>query len=397
MDLILIQFTSLDFVASLDGTSGEAYQTAATRLDNYIGQISRVMNLDNSVLIILSDHGHLSSGGHGGTELEVIQQPLIINGRGIKPGQYSLISQTDIAPTVATLLGLAAPPISQGRILFEMLNLSLEDQTLAQMVLARQRINLAEDYLTSIIGPEAVLPDSLPVDLDRAVTTFSQNNINGAFQLALLTQESADTQIELARHSRIQAEQWPRLFVVAVVVLSWFFIMWRRRNTHAGLILVATVVTVALYHVLFQLQGYSYSISTFDDLLQLPFDVARRMVVSFLAGGALVLIFLMLIDERDWATLLNTGFGFSIFTIFVLSLPLLWAFWQNGFIIRWHYPSVDLVFWQVISLLEIFVAAIIGLILPWPIMALNVFVNFIRRQLSGSQSESGRDPLPGLR
>lgn len=398
MDLIVIQFTSLDFVATrLGGTSSEAYRTTALRLDDYIGQISRTMNLDTSTLIILGDHGHLSSGGHGGTEIEVIQQPLVINGRGIASGQYSLISQTDIAPTVTTLLGLAAPPTSQGRILFEMLDLSLEDQTLAQLALAGQRIDLAQDYLTTVINPDAILPDSLRVDLDQAATTFSQNNINGAFQLASLTQETADTQINIGRYNRLQAERWPRLFLVMLIALSWLFIMWRRRNTQTGLILVATVITIALYHILFQLQGYSYSISTFPALLQLPFDVARRMVVSFLAGGALILVFLMLVDERDWVTLLNTGYGFSFLTIFVLSLPLLWAFWQNGFIIRWYFPSVDVVFWQVLSLLEILVAAIIGLILPWPIMVLNVFVNFIRRHLSDNRPESGRDPLPGLR
>ena len=397
MDLILIQFTSLDFVADQLGGTSETYRTAALRLDDYIGQISRAMNLGTSTLIILGDHGHLSSGGHGGTEIEVIQQPIVINGQGITPGQYSLISQTDIAPTVTALLGLAAPPISQGRILFEMLDLSLEEQALAQMALARQRIDLAQVYLTNVVSPEAVLPDILLIDLEQAATTFSQNNINGAFQLAGLTQESADAQISIARYNLIQAERWPRLFLVVVIALSWLFIMWRRRNTQAGLILVATLITVALYHILFQLQGYSYSISAFPAFVQLPFDVARRMVVSFLAGGALILVFLMLVDERDWVTLLNTGYGFSILTIFVLSLPLLWAFWQNGIIIRWYFPSPDIVFWQVLSLLEILVAAIIGLVLPWPIMALNVFVNFIRRHLSDNRPEAGRNPLPGLR
>ncbi|MCB0209527.1 MAG: alkaline phosphatase family protein [Anaerolineae bacterium] len=398
MDLVLIQFTSLDFVAAqLGGTSGDAYLNTATRLDSYIGQISRIMNLDRSTLLILSDHGHVSSGGYGGTELEVIQQPLVINGRGINPGQYSLISQTDIAPTVSTLLGLPAPSTAQGRILFEMLNLNQEDKTLAQIALAEQRIRLAQDYLTNIVDPEATLPESLQTDLERAAITFSQNNINGAFQLALLTQETADSQIVAARHSRIQSERWPRLFFGAVGALIWFFVMWRRRNNHAGLILIATIVTVVLYHVLFQLQGHSYSISAFSNILEIPFDITRRMVVSFLAGGALVLIFLMLVDERDWVTLLNTGYGFSLFTIFVLAMPLLWAFWQNGFTIRWYIPSVDVVFWQVISLLEILAAAVIGLILPWPIMLLNVFVNIVRSQLSDSKPESGRDPIPGLR
>ncbi|MCB9079637.1 MAG: alkaline phosphatase family protein [Anaerolineaceae bacterium] len=397
MDLVLIQFTGLDFAAlQQGGAASDAYRAAAVRLDDYIGQISRIMNLDTSILVILSDHGHISSGGSGGAEIEVTQQPLVMNGFGLTSGQYSVIAQTDIAPTVATLLGLPAPHQAQGRILFEMLNLSLDHQTLAQIALTRQRLALAENYLAGVQGPAAHLPDSLGVDIEQAADTFAQNNIKGAFELALLTQKSADTQIAAARHNAIQAARWPRLFMAAVAALISFFILWRQRNTHAGLILIATVVTLALYHVLFQLQGHSYSISGFN-LTMMPFDIARRMGVSFLAGGALVLLFLMLIDERNWLTLLGTGYGYCLLTIFILALPLFWAFGQNGFVIEGYLPSVELVFWQVTSLLEVLVAAIIGLILPWPIMALNVFVNFVRRHLSDNQSKSGHDPLPGLR
>ncbi|HRV91418.1 MAG TPA: alkaline phosphatase family protein [Anaerolineae bacterium] len=397
VDLLLIQFTGLDFAASQQGgTSSDAYRAAAIRLDNYIGQISRIMNLDTSVLVILSDRGHISSGGSGGAEIEVAQQPLVMNGYGLTSGQYSVIAQTDIAPTVAMLLGLPAPHQAQGRILFEMLNLSLEHQTLAQIALTRQRLTLAERYLASIQGPEAHLPDSLFTDIEQAANNLAENNINGALQLALLTQKSADAAMAAARHNMIQGARWPRFLAAVVLAFSWFFVLWRRRNAHAGLILIATIVTLALYHTLFQLQGHSYSISAFE-LAAMPFDVARRMGVSFLAGGALVLLFLMLIDERNWLTLLSTGYGYSLLTVFVLALPLFWAFVQNGLVINGYLPSVNLMFWQVTSLLEILVAAIIGLIIPWPIMALNVFVNFVRRHLSDSQSKSGRDPLPGLR
>lgn len=397
VDLLLIQFTGLDFAASQQGgTSSDAYRATAVRLDDYIGQISRIMNLDTSILVILSDRGHVSSGGSGGAEIEVTQQPLVMNGYGLISGQYSVIAQTDVAPTVATLLGLPAPHQAQGRILFEMLNLSSEHQTLAQIALTRQRLALAERYLTGVQGPEAHLPDSLFVDIERAANTLAQNNVNGALQLALLTQKSVDAEMAAARHSAIQAARWPRLLAAAALALICFFILWRRRNVHAGLILIAAIVTLALYHTLFQLQGHSYSISGFE-LADMPFDIARRMGVSFLAGGALVLLFLMLIDERNWLTLLSTGYGYSLLTIFILALPLFWAFAQNGWVIDGYLPSVTLIFWQITSLLEILVAAIIGLIIPWPIMALNVFVNFVRRHLSDSQSKSGHDPLPGLR
>jgi hypothetical protein len=105
----------------------------------------------------------------------------------------------------------------------------------------------------------------------------------------------------------------------------------------------------------------------------------------------------MLVNEENWVTLLGTGYVFSLFATFIFALPLFWAFWQNGFTIDWYLPAVGPVFWQIIGLLEVMMAAIVGLLLPWPIMLLNVFVNWVRRHLSDHPSRPEQDALPGLR
>jgi hypothetical protein len=263
--------------------------------------------------------------------------------------------------------------------------------------LAQQRTALAKAYLAQVNGAEATLPNQLFTDLERAQATFSQNNLAGAFQLALLTREVADEQITIAKHSRVRAEQWFRLPFAAIAALSWFLIMWRRQSRHASLIIVATLITIGLYHMLFQLQGYHYSLSSLSNYSQLPFDVARRIVVSLLAGGALVLIFLMLVNEGNWLTLLGTGYGFSVLVTYIFALPLLFAFWQNGFTVEWYLPEIGSLYWQIMSLLEVIAVAMIGLLLPWPIMFLNIFVIWVRRNLSDTPSQPETDALPGLR
>jgi hypothetical protein len=151
-----------------------------------------------------------------------------------------------------------------------------------------------------------------------------------------------------------------------------------------------------LYHTLYQLQGYSFSISSLNDFSALPFDIARRTAVSMLAGGGLMLIFLMLTNEKNWVTLLGTGYGFSLLVTVVFTLPLSWAFWQNGFIVDWSLPAVQPVFWQITGLFEVMIAAILGLLLPWPIMFLNLFVNLVRHHLDETQPRPEPDALPGL-
>ena len=395
-NLVLLHFTQVDSAARLQGgTSSEAYRQAALAVDNYLGQLTTAMDLSHSVLVVLSDHGHIAKGGHGGNEVEVIWQPLVMIGQNIIPGNYSDINQTDIAPTISTLLGLPSPTASQGRILFEMLQLSEEVQSIAQLSLAKQRVTLAEAYLTRIRGAEVSSPDQLAIDLTQAQTALTKNNVSGAFQLATFAQEEADTQIALARHNRLKTEQIFRLVVAGLIMLVWFITIWRRRGFHAGSIVIAAVLTVILYHTLYQIQGYNYTLSSIRSFETLPIEIARRTAVSLLVGGGLVLILLMLTKEDNWLTMLGTGYGYGMLVTFIFSLPLFWAFWQNGFVITWHLPEVVPAFWQITVLFEVLAAAILALLLPWPIMMLNLFVSLIRHYLSDARSQKP-DALPGL-
>ncbi len=397
LELALVHFTQLDEAGqNLGGAESQAYRQAALQVDAYLAQISQAMDLSRSVLLVLSDHGHTPDGGHGGNEVEVIWQPLVLIGQAITPGSYSDIYQTDIAPTVATLLGLPSPTASQGRILFELLRLNERERALAQLALAQQRLKVAEAYLTQIAGASTALPEAIPTDLARAQAAFMAENISGAYQLALLTQQEADNAMRGLRNYRVATAQWLRLVVALLILFIWFITMWRRRGVHAGSILIAAVLTVGLYHVLYQLQGHSYSVSALRNYSEWPFDIARRTAVSLLAGGGLILIFLMLTREADWLTLLSTAYGYGLLVTFMFSLPLFWAFWQNGLTATWYLPAIVPAFWQITGLLEVMISAILGLLLPWPIMALNLFVNLIRHHLDENRARAKSDALPGL-
>lgn len=94
-----------DILAYLDGQIGRVIQ-AAKDAGIY----------DDTVFIVSSDHGGIEKG-HGGITLREMETPLIMAGPGIKDiGELqSAIMQTDIAPTIATLLGLTYPQAWTGR------------------------------------------------------------------------------------------------------------------------------------------------------------------------------------------------------------------------------------------------------------------------------------------
>lgn len=395
MKFTWIHLSQVDVAGQISGGESAAYVQAVTQVDSYLGQISQALDLHQAVLVILADHGHTPDGGHGGDEVEVVWQPLAAIGQGIVPGRYSDIHQTSVAPTLATILGLAPPTASQGRILFEMLRLTERERAMAQLTLVQQRVLLGEAYLTALNNTPTKLPESISADLARAQTDFITNNINGAFQLAQLTQQEADNYLQTVHSSWIRTEQGLRLGVAGVIILVWLMTLWRRRGLHAGSILIAAIFTVGLYHSLYQLQGHSYSVSALGNFSEWPLDIARRTAVTLLAGGGLMLIFMMMAREGNWLTLLGTGYGFGVLVTFIFALPLMWAFWQNGLILRWYLPAILPAFWQVTGLLEVMIAAILSLLLPWPIMGLNMFVIWMRRRLDESRARKS-DALPGL-
>lgn len=98
------------------------YFADLVHLDNQLGQVMAALetrgNLDNTYLVILSDHGELLYD-HGFTSKEekhydsCIRVPLIIAGPGLQSGVTcdAMVQLEDICPTVLDMAGLSLPPM----------------------------------------------------------------------------------------------------------------------------------------------------------------------------------------------------------------------------------------------------------------------------------------------
>jgi len=185
--------------------------------------------------------------------------------------------------------------------------------------------------------------------------------------------------------------------IALLIVIVWFMIIWRRRGIHAGSIVMATIITISLYHGLYQLQGHSYSISSLVNISSIPLEIARRTTVSLLVGWGVLLILLMLAGDGNSVRLLGSAYGFSLLVTFIFMLPFFWGYWQNGWGVTTHPPAVVPAFWQITSAFEAMVAAVLGVLLPWPITILCLFVHLVRRRLSETESSRAKTgALPGL-
>jgi hypothetical protein len=110
--LIVAELRLLDASRAL--TDSTAFASALAATDIRINAIAQATDLANNTLIIVSDHGATDDGRFGGAEADVAQLPLVLTGAGITNGAVGDARATDVAPSMALLLGLPPPLHAQG-------------------------------------------------------------------------------------------------------------------------------------------------------------------------------------------------------------------------------------------------------------------------------------------
>jgi hypothetical protein len=122
--LVVIHFAAVDLAGHADGADSEAYRAAVAATDATIARVVAELDLERDAVVVVSDHGHVDAGGHGGQEDEVTAVPLILAGAGVAAGvRLADARLVDLAPTLCALLGLPAPRHAIGRTLVEALRL----------------------------------------------------------------------------------------------------------------------------------------------------------------------------------------------------------------------------------------------------------------------------------
>jgi hypothetical protein len=123
-ELVVLLVGAVDAAGHAHGGASQDYRVAAELADHALARALGRIDLSQDAIVITADHGHTNRGGHGGIEPEVLSVPLILAGAGVKPGATADDAHLiDLAPTVATLLGIPAPGHGLGRTLDELLAL----------------------------------------------------------------------------------------------------------------------------------------------------------------------------------------------------------------------------------------------------------------------------------
>ncbi len=336
--LVLIHLDQVDYAGHHQGGPlNPNWNAAAGRADTLLSNIVDALDLTQDTVLVVSDHGQINRGGHGGPDPITLVEPFVLVGKGIVPGVYGNVNMVDVAPTLAAILGTNIPSSNQGHVLINMLNLSSDRNVAIQNALNSQQSQLYS-ILTKAIGSSASI---------------------GAGEIVSATQ----TALDKATTSRLAGERiWRNVLAVFLAILPGYLLFIRKDKKSLWMLAGAF-----LYAVLFNLKyaiidGRTYSLASVDSATGLIIYIGITTTVAVIIGWLLPMSGLHAIKAGPKIAIATT-LGYIWMVIYLLALPILFNFAVNGISVTWTLPEWYSLFIGLISLIQSLVAAVVGLIL----------------------------------
>jgi len=257
LNYLLIHLNQVDHASHEYGADRSQYRQTALRVDAHLRDIAQATNVQRNVLIVVSDYGHIKRGERGRYGQVALTAPFVMVGPAVVPGDYGHIAPGDVAPTVAALLGTAVPSAAQRPIRFDMLRMDKVQRAVKQVTQAQQRVEWGQAYLRSI--GSGTLSETAEGDALVATSSLLVKNYQSTYTLGELAVQQIDKEMEQARARHIQGERVQRRIGPLVAILAPFPLIWWKRSKRLGILILAALLTVAIYHLLFIREGNIYS------------------------------------------------------------------------------------------------------------------------------------------
>src|SRR5262249_49811218 len=87
-ELLLVLHNAPAEAAHRHGAAAPEYRAARLEADRALAALVAAVDLERDALVVIADHGHTATGGHGGAEPEVTFVPLVLAGAGVRRGAH---------------------------------------------------------------------------------------------------------------------------------------------------------------------------------------------------------------------------------------------------------------------------------------------------------------------
>jgi hypothetical protein len=337
--LILIHIDQIDFAGHHEGgPQSPAWDAAAARSDAMLAQIVSRLDFGQDTLIIVSDHGQIEKGGHGGNEPVTMLEPFVAVGAGILPGSYDQIHMVDVSPTLAVLLGTGIPAANQGRPLLEMLDLSAEYSSRVIDLLKAQQAKLLETYSSAINQP---------------VRPLESEAVVAGTQLAM----------ERMRMGRLAQERiWRNMIALFFAIVPGYLLFVRKEKG-----VLWGLAAVVIYLLVFNLRYLLIDKNTLG-LSWIPGITEFILYIAVTSGVALIIAWLLPMlgtqaFRQGTLTAARRSLGLIWFILYFLSIPILLNFAVNGLVPEWTLPEFTVQYLGFFALVQALFVAGVGLLL----------------------------------
>jgi hypothetical protein len=336
--LVLIHLDQVDYAGHHEGgPRGPNWNAAATRTDNMLSQLVTQLDLTKDTVLVISDHGQINRGGHGGPEPVTLIEPFVLAGSGVVPGNYGDVNMVDIAPTLAALLGTNIPASNQGHVLTNMLTLTSEQDVAIQDALKAQQSQLLTAYTTAIGSTAGV----------------GNGEVVSSTQVAL----------NQAHLGRLGSERIWRNLLAAFLAILPGYLLFLRKDKRLLWFMAGAVLYVLLFNLRYAvIDGRTYSLASVEGATWLIIYGATTAAVAVILG-LLVPIFGLRAFKAGPRKAAETALGYIWFTLYLLVLPILLSFAINGFTVTWTLPEFYTLFIGLLSLIQALIVAAVGLVL----------------------------------
>lgn len=310
------------------GGASDAYREVIASVDSCFGRIADQVG-SHVTLVALSDHGHIhrrGRGGHGGLEPEVLYAPFLLAGPGVRHATQIEAEIVDISPTISTLLGLPIPANSQGKVLWEALDVPAEHHEGLKQLEQEQR---------------SALQVHMP---DRAESLRA-----------------------------LRSQRLPGTALIGCCLLAGAFGCVYRQRQHLRALLISCACFVGAYFALFYAFGVGYSISSIVRQEYLYGFLAKDVAAAAVAFGiAAVVLFRSVGRHSGTAMRLATLIGSAA------ALLVTWTHFEHGLRMDRWMVALGPVFQAYLHMV-----AIVGIVF-------GIFVVAVLNRLIPSSRESAR-------
>lgn len=312
--LEIIHWGFVDDDGHAHGGRSPEYAASARAAADFVVRYARSLDFDQDALVVLSDHGHLPGGGHGGAE-DVVRHALFLGvgplfRRGVELGERPL---RDVASTLSVLGGLRVPSSNLGLPMLDALTLDDEQTSFA---LAAPFDEAARFLCQLQPGPRCAAVEPLVARLRKPDPLAWEE---AATLHAALTH---DRDADLALRRELGAHR--RLAVAAALIAAALAALLLGHRRGGGRLGDGLAFPAALLPIVYAgvFMGYGWSLGyrpSFSYLRPIPDLLAHALPGALLAAAATALFTWMFRPGRlaGWALLLGTAVPFALLAAWV--------------------------------------------------------------------------------